>query len=110
MMRSRTNQSSLIVSDTVPKPGDKLSIDDCDMIVEAIERRQENFPEEKLGISVAVVLFNIGNRFAPVYCINGEWKGLKKDIPKREGGGVPLCPNGHVMTEGPSLCLGWRRE
>lgn len=90
----------------VPTPGSSLSFEDVEMISEAIVKRTENFPEEPLVMTVALVLSNIGDRFAPVQCINGEWAGIKAQIP-RGTGGVPLCPNGHPMTQGDGLLLGW---
>lgn len=86
--------------------GKSLSFEDIEMIVEAIERRRKNFPDEPKEMSIGLILANIGDRFTPVACVNGEWRGVKKDIPKGEG--VPTCPNGHVMTQEPGgLTLGW---
>lgn len=91
----------------VPKVGDALNIDDLEMIIEAVEQRQRNFPDEPSEMTLALVFFNIGDRFAPVTCINGEWSGLKKDIPKGNPQSIPKCPNNHVLTMGPGLRLGW---
>lgn len=90
----------------IPAPGDDLNIEDIDMIFEAVRDRQDNFPNEPATVAFGLVLLNIGDRFTSVKCINGEWEGLKMEIPKRDG--IPLCPNGHVMVESNSrLRLGW---
>lgn len=90
-----------------PKVGSRLNMADVEQIGGAIKTRQENFPDEPLEMTVALVLLNIGDRYAPVTCIGGEWDGLKQDIPKGDGVSVPKCPNGHVMTQGLGLQLGW---
>lgn len=89
----------------MPEAGKPLSIKDAYEILEAMNTRRRNFPEETPDITVPLILLNIGDRYAEVHCINGEWSGIKKDIPKGEG--VPKCPNGHVMTQGNGLVLGW---
>lgn len=89
----------------IPKAGDPFTQEDFDMVLEAVRQRQENFTSEPPVMSMALVMFNIGERFAPVTCIEGEWEGLKYNIPK--GDGIPKCPNGHVMTQGKGLQLGW---
>ena len=89
----------------IPQAGNTLTIADVEQIAGAIKTRRKNFPDEPLEMTVALVLLNIGDRYAPVQCIEQEWTGLKQDIPKGEG--VPKCPNGHVMTQGPGLSLGW---
>lgn len=88
-----------------PKAGDALRIDDIEMILEAVEARSKNFPEEPVAVTLTIVMLNIGDRFSPVECVNGEWSSLKKDVPKGEG--LPKCPNGHVLTQGAGLKLGW---
>lgn len=93
----------------VPEAGDFLSTEDVEMIFEAVRVRQTNF-DEPAGLSILVVMLNIGDRFAPVECIEQEWQGLKKDIPVPEDGGIPKCPNGHALTQGPGLRLGWLRD
>lgn len=92
----------------IPKAGDRLNSEDVEMIIEAVNDRQKLFNREPLAMSLALVLFNIGDRFAAVSCVAGEWEGLKKDIPRGEG--VPKCPNGHVMMQGPGLRLIWQVE
>lgn len=92
----------------VPKPGDHLSTADVEMIVEAIEQRQKNFPDEPAIMTFTLVLLNIGNRFSPLTCIEEEWTGLKSDLPPFEG--TPKCPNGHPVNKGPALKLVWVPE
>lgn len=92
----------------IPKAGDQFTTDDFDMVLEAYEQRQRNFPNEPASFTFALVLFNIGDRFTPVECIEQEWAGLKKDVPKSDG--VPKCPNGHVLVQGLPLKLGWIQE
>jgi hypothetical protein len=89
----------------VPKPGDILTSDDFNMIMEAVKTRRENFPEEPAGMSMALVFFNIGDRFAKLECREQEWTGYKSDIPETDGD--PKCPNGHELMQGPPLKLGW---
>lgn len=93
------------MNDHIPKAGDFVGVPDVENIVEAIVIRQEKFPEEPVGVTIALILMNIGDRYSPVECIEQEWTALKKDVPNGEG--VPKCPNGHVLTQGPGLKLGW---
>ena len=88
-----------------PAPGKELTIGDVQTILDAIQRRQANFPDEPFEMCLALILLNIGDRYAKVHCIAGEWHGQKKDIPRGEG--VPLCPQGHPLTQDPGLKLGW---
>lgn len=92
----------------IPKPGDYLNTADVEMIVEAIEQRQKNFPEEPAIMTLTLVMLNIGNRFTELTCIEQEWTGLKADLPKIDG--EPRCPNGHPLSKGPSLKLMWVPE
>lgn len=89
----------------VPKAGKALDLDDVEMLISAIADRRENFPDEPGAVTIMVVLLNIGDRFAPVECLEKEWTGVKQDIPS--GDGIPKCPNGHVLFQRPGLCLGW---
>jgi hypothetical protein len=73
-----------------------LTIENAQEIAAAILRRQRMWGES-LDVAVPVVLFNIGDHFTGVSCINGEWSGTKAQLTPRDG--VPLCPNGHVMLE-----------
>lgn len=88
------------------RAGKPLSMSDLEMITDAIKKRRENFPEEPKEMTWALVLMNIGDRFTPVECMNGEWRGVKKDVPKGED--EPKCPNGHVLIQGKGgLTIGW---
>lgn len=91
----------------IPKAGDKFKMTDVEQIAGAIKTRQINFPDEPIELTAALVLLNIGDRYAAVSCINGEWNSLKQDIPKGDGVSIPKCPNGHVLTQGSGLVLGW---
>lgn len=95
------------MSDT-PKPGDPISMEDVEMIMDAIGKRRQNFPDESVAITFALVLKNIGDRFTPVECIEQEWKGIKFELPKGEG--VPTCPNGHPLMQDRGITLGWVQE
>ncbi len=90
----------------IPKPGDHLSTADVEMIVEAVEQRQHNFPDEPAILTLSLVLMNIGDRFRPLTCIEQEWTGMIHDLPTNE----PKCPNGHPINKGPSLKLTWVPE
>lgn len=92
----------------VPEPGTPIKMEDISMIIEAIVDRQRRFREESLRITIGVVLANIGEGFAPVSCINGEWTGIKADL--ESDGDIPKCPNGHVLLQGPGMQLGWVSE
>lgn len=52
---------------------------------------------EPLDIALGVTLFNYGDRFATATCIAGEWSGPKHELPRSSG--LPLCPNGHPLTQ-----------
>lgn len=89
----------------IPREGERVNLEDVEMILEAVRQRKENFPDEAGVLLFALVLLNIGDRFTPVTCVHGEWSGLKKDIPKGEG--LPTCPEGHPLRQGEGLTLGW---
>lgn len=91
--------------DRIPKAGESITTEDFDMILEAIGKRHQNFPNEPPVLSMAIVMMNIGDRFAPVACVEGEWKGHKKDL--YGGVDVPKCPNGHAVIQGVGLKIGW---
>lgn len=78
------------------------------MILQAVNQRNKNFPDEPGAVTIALVLMNIGRRFTKVRCIEREWSGILQDIPKGEG--VPKCPNGHALFEQRGLELGWIDE
>lgn len=89
----------------IPKVGDPFVMEDLEIVLSAIEKRQANFPDEPAAFSMVMIMMNIGDRYAPVTCINGEWSGFKQDL--QGGEGIPKCPNGHVLTQGKGLRLGW---
>jgi hypothetical protein len=91
--------------DRVPKAGEAINREDLEMLTEAFATRQKNFPDEPAVITLSLILMHIGERFAPLTCIEQEWTGYKWDIPKSED--QPKCPNGHDLTAGPGLVLGW---
>jgi len=92
-----------------PQAGNQLSLDDIQMILDAIEARQNNFPGEPKEISLIAVMIGIGDRYTMVQCTNNEWVGQKKDIKK--GSGIPTCPNGHPLFElnAGRIGIGWVR-
>lgn len=93
---------------TEPRP---LTVREIREIAEAVQDRLDRWENENLTTSICVVLANFGDHLTPVQCIKGEWSGQKQDIPRREGFGVPLCPNGHLLIEtGPLLRLGLIEE
>lgn len=94
--------------ETVPAAGSLLNLDQVADIIESINSRKANFPDESFNTALAVVLLNFGDRFKRVQCIGGEWTGHKGDLIK--GQGIPKCPDGHVCFEGPGLRLGWIEE
>lgn len=92
----------------VPKIGDALRLSDAQMIIDATSARKHNFPDEPFLMSMGVVLLNIGEQYAKVECVMGEWKGIKRDIPNsKNSNSLPKCPNGHVLLQGAGLKLGW---
>lgn len=89
----------------VPEVGAPFSRTDLDMILEAMQERKVNFPDEPAALTLYFVICGIGERFRKIQCVEQEWECLKKDIP--EGEGQPTCPNGHSLHEGPSITIGW---
>lgn len=75
-----------------------LRLDDAREFVKQYQRRRDRWPDEAEDAALLVMLLNFGDHLTHVACINGEWRGVKGDLTPRDG--VPLCPNGHVMTEG----------
>lgn len=92
----------------VPKAGDTVTMEDFEMILEAVKQRQKNFPDEPASMTFAMIFMGIGDRFTPVTCKELEWEGVKQDIPK--GTDTPFCPNGHRLIMGPKISLGWVEE
>jgi hypothetical protein len=91
----------------VPEAGNALTYEDFEEIMEVVEERLKNFPKEPPVIILWTVLANIGDRYAPVECMEKEWEGQKKDLPKAAEGEDPRCPNGHPIRQGPRLSVGW---
>lgn len=85
----------------------KLSVEDVRAIAQSISRRRAVFAEEPVEQTIAVVLVSAGDRFTAVSCVAGEWSGVKGDLTPT--GGIPTCPNGHVLIESSSgrKALGW---
>lgn len=92
----------------IPKNGDFLIKDDVAAIYEAYEAHQKKFPLTPPPISLAWVMMNIGNDYAPVECIEQEWEGSIFDVDMRKD--EPRCPNGHALRRGAPLRLSWSRK
>lgn len=75
----------------------QLSSADVHELFEAFKSRRNLFPAEEELMSFGVVLMNYGDKFTNVRCVNGEWHGVKMDVPKNPG--IPKCPNNHVLLE-----------
>lgn len=91
--------------DYVPRLGETINGPSVPMIVEAVKKRQANFPDEPLEMTLPLILMNIGKRFQPLRCEGKEWKGIRRDIPP--GTGEPTCPNGHAIVKERGITLGW---
>ena len=92
----------------MPTAGQSLKIEDVQMILDAVQARKNNFPQEPDDITWTLVLLNIGERYRSVACIEGEWVGKKQDIPKPEMGAIPTCPNGHPLLQAENgITIGW---
>lgn len=95
----------------MPEIGQAITVDDMDMMLQAMGERQAKHPDEPAALSMYVVFNGIGDRFTPVQCIEQEWSGVKQDIPKRdEKGEKPKCPNGHPLVQASRVRLGWIQE
>ena len=88
-----------------PAIGSPMTAHHFNLILESLAFREERFPEESFQMRLGVVLLNFGDRYAEAWCVGGEWSGLKEDLPRTSG--IPKCPNGHVLTQGKGLRLGW---
>lgn len=75
-----------------------LTLDHLEEITRSIMTRQNLFPDEPIEMSIGVVLANYGSGYTEIQCVNGEWSGTKNDLRPGDGG-IPKCPNGHVMVE-----------
>lgn len=89
-----------------PTPGEPLTMEDMDVLFEAVRERQKKEPGEPAGLSFWVAFQLIGERFRNVECTEGEWKGMKQDVPPF-GKGEPKCPNGHDLVQGDGVFIGW---
>ena len=89
----------------IPQAGETLEGPGLELILNAVERRQKNFPDEPLKVTLALILMNIGDRFTPLRCTEGEWKGYKWDISSSNDG--LTCPNGHSIEKERTIALGW---
>ena len=80
----------------------RLGIEEASQIAESIQYRQGHWVDEPLAQSIMVVLFNCGDKYAPVSCVGGEWSGNKRDLSRNpvSGSSIPLCPNGHPCMQG----------
>lgn len=92
----------------IPESGDFLSPQDVNMIFQAIKERHEKFPDEPMQLTAVLVMLNVGDRFAPVSCVEECWEGYLKDVPSGEG--VPKCPEGHPLFKEPGLRLAWVKD
>lgn len=93
------------MTDYIPKLGDPFTTLDFDLIMSAVQKRAEKFPDEPATLTMALVMLNIGNRFTQVVCSNGEWRGIRTEVDTGEGD--ILCPNGHELLEESGIQLGW---
>jgi len=85
-----------------------LTLEQATQIADTIAYRQTHFDGESLETSIMVVLLNTGSKWVSVRCINEEWSGTKGDLVPDPHGGVPKCPNGHVLVEtGPGKKLAY---
>lgn len=101
----------LVNKPSVPQNGRFLTSDDIAMIYEAWAKQQQNFPHKPPVQSLVEVIMNIGNRWAPIVCVRGEWRGIIGDLKDiNEEGRQPVCPNGHGLTRGPGLRLSWSQK
>lgn len=91
-----------------PNPGDPLSVEQIEALIEVIRLRQFRNRAESTPDSIRVALATAGERYKLVRCINGEFTGMKGELPVSQG--VPRCPNGHVLLEDLGLRLGWVDE
>jgi len=82
-----------------------LTIDQAMALFDKFFQRILKCKNESAKTSFVVVMLNYGDHLTPVSCIAGEWTGTKGEArsqypPHIDGGGLPVCPNGHVLTEG----------
>lgn len=96
----------------VPSAGDTFTEKDLEKVFELVRARQANFPSEPSVISFSFVLFNMGDAYTPVVCDDEDhlWADVKLNVTNRDEDGKPLCPDGHRLTAGNSITLGWVEE
>lgn len=82
-----------------------LTIEQARDLRARILARRERFPDEDEEMGFLVVVLNYGDHLTNVACIAGEWTGTKGELEPRPGGGIPLCPSGHPLLEGPTRQL-----
>lgn len=104
----------MINPDYIPSVNDPLNGASIELIADAFKRRRKNFPDEPNEMTLALILLHIGSRFTPLECANKEWRGFKKDLsvlysinPEKNW---PACPNGHALSQGQGIVLGWVLE
>ncbi len=90
-----------------PEHGSRLTPAQAMEIASVIEARQRKF-DEPMSMSVGVALFNAGDRWRHVWCVDPicAWEGPKADAVASLSG-MPVCPHGHPLVQGNSLDLGW---
>lgn len=93
-----------------PIPGFPLTGEEYEVIYTELETRMTEHPEEGLHQSLIFVLSNAGDRYTPLTCAGGEWEGRKQDIPPYTPPAYPVCPNGHLVTAGFGLAIGWAHD
>jgi hypothetical protein len=95
----------------VPQNGRFLTSKDIGMIYEAWQEHLTKFPQTPPDVSLKYIMMNIGNQWAPIVCVRGEWRGTILDVKEiKEDGRQPVCPNGHGLTRGPGLRLSWSQK
>lgn len=87
--------------------GMPIQIEEIQEILEAVEQRRFNFPDEPSEITFSLVLKGIGKRYWSVTCEEGEWSGELRSVVKQEGVIRPMCPNGHELIVEKKMTLGW---
>lgn len=101
-------------SNQKPEVGSALTVAQFDDIFDAFWAnldRPKPGSEDDAKLTLGLVLFNFGDRYSTIRCVEGEWEGVKLDLIKgREHKTlqkVPTCPNGHRLKQDAGLALGW---
>jgi hypothetical protein len=79
-----------------------LTMDQAAIFVDSFLERRKRFPGEPEEMALMVLLFNFGDHLTKVVCTNGEFIGVKGDLPILSG--VPVCPSGHPLYEDSEQC------